>query len=106
MAIPMHRTGGRAFNRGDDDDVEREYDRLRDLARAEAQKRNSCFERSQEAYKSGDGAAAKQLSNQGKAHDAKMDDYNRQASEYIFRENNAAGRIDEDEIDLHGQFVE
>lgn len=34
-----------AFNRGDDDDVEREYDRLRDLARAEAQKRNSCFER-------------------------------------------------------------
>lgn len=61
---------------------------------------------SQEAYKSGDGAAAKQLSNQGKAHDAKMDDYNRQASEYIFRENNAAGRIDEDEIDLHGQFVE
>jgi hypothetical protein len=63
-------------------------------------------EQSQQAYKSGDGAGAKQLSNQGKAHDAKMDDYNRQASEYIFRENNAPGRIDEDEIDLHGQFVE
>ncbi|KAH8171983.1 smr domain-containing protein [Sarocladium implicatum] len=106
MSIPMQRMGDRAFRRGDDDDVEREYDRLRDLARAEAKKRNSCFDRSQQAYKSGDGAGAKQLSNQGKAHDAKMDDYNRQASEYIFRENNAPGRIDEDEIDLHGQFVE
>lgn len=35
-----------------------------------------------------------------------MDDYNRQASEYIFRENNAPGRIAGDCIDLHGQFVE
>jgi hypothetical protein len=35
-----------------------------------------------------------------------MDDYNRQASEYIFRENNAEGRVPGDTIDLHGQFVE
>lgn len=35
-----------------------------------------------------------------------MDTYNRQASEYIFRENNAVGRVDGDTIDLHGQFVE
>jgi hypothetical protein len=35
-----------------------------------------------------------------------MDDYNRQASEYIFRENNAEGRVGSDEIDLHGQYVE
>lgn len=35
-----------------------------------------------------------------------MDDYNRQASEYIFRENNAPGKVDGDAIDLHGQFVE
>ena len=35
-----------------------------------------------------------------------MEEYNRQASEYIFRENNAAGRVDDDTIDLHGQFVE
>ena len=34
-----------AFNAGDDDDVEREYDRLLDLARDEAEKRNRCFER-------------------------------------------------------------
>lgn len=35
-----------------------------------------------------------------------MDKYNKQASDYIFRENNAEGRVDSDTIDLHGQFVE
>lgn len=34
-----------------------------------------------------------------------MDQYNKQASDYIFRENNAVGRVDGDTIDLHGQFV-
>jgi len=34
-----------ALHSGDNDDVEREYDRLRDAARAEAAKRNSCYER-------------------------------------------------------------
>jgi DNA-nicking Smr family endonuclease len=35
-----------------------------------------------------------------------MDQYNKQASDYIFRENNAEGRVAADTIDLHGQFVE
>lgn len=35
-----------------------------------------------------------------------MEQYNKQASDYIFRENNAVGRVDRDTIDLHGQFVE
>lgn len=35
-----------------------------------------------------------------------MEQYNKQASEYIFRENNAPGRVADDTIDLHGQFVE
>ncbi|KAJ3493797.1 hypothetical protein NLG97_g4503 [Lecanicillium saksenae] len=107
MSIPMTRLGGRAFNADDHgDDSEREYDRLRDLARSEAEKRNACYDKSRQAYNSGDGARAKELSNEGKSHDAKMDDYNRQASDYIFRANNAPGRVDEDAIDLHGQFVE
>ncbi|KAH7159955.1 smr domain-containing protein [Dactylonectria estremocensis] len=106
MSIPMNRLGGRALHSGDDDDAEREYDRLRDLARAEAEKRNQCFQRSRQAYDDGDGARAKELSNEGKAHDAKMDDYNQQASDFIFRENNAPGRVESDCIDLHGQFVE
>lgn len=32
--------------------------------------------------------------------------YNKQASDFIFRENNAEGRVPSDTIDLHGQFVE
>lgn len=79
---------------------------MRDLARSEAQKRGDCFERSKEAYNRGDGAGAKQFSNEGKSHGAKMEQYNKQASEFIFRENNATDRVPADTIDLHGQFVE
>jgi hypothetical protein len=49
---------------------------------------------------------AKELSNRGKEHDRQMDEYNRQAAEFIFRENNAHGRVESDCIDLHGLFVE
>jgi hypothetical protein len=35
-----------------------------------------------------------------------MDEYNRQASDFIFRANNTPGRNEPDCIDLHGQFVE
>ena len=35
-----------------------------------------------------------------------MQAYNKQASEFIFRENNAEARVPSDTIDLHGQFVE
>jgi DNA-nicking Smr family endonuclease len=35
-----------------------------------------------------------------------MDQYNKQASDFIFRENNAVGRVPDDTIDLHGQYVE
>ncbi|KAH9883578.1 Smr domain protein [Xylariomycetidae sp. FL2044] len=106
MSIPLTRLGGKAFNHDTSNDAEAEYDHLRDLARQEAKKRNSCFDRAHEAYERGDGAGAKELSNEGKKHAAKMDDYNKQASDYIFRENNAPGRVAEDTIDLHGQFAE
>ncbi|KAI1397207.1 Smr domain protein [Hypoxylon fuscum] len=106
MAIPLTRLGGGAFNHSPSNDAEAEYDRLRDLARAEGAKRNSCFDRAHQAYERGGGAEAKELSNEGKRHAAKMDEYNKQASEYIFRENNATGRVADDTIDLHGQFVE
>lgn len=59
-----------------------------------------------QAYERGDGAEAKQLSNEGKRHASQMEAYNKQASEYIFRENNATGRVADDTVDLHGQFVE
>ncbi|ORY69674.1 uncharacterized protein BCR38DRAFT_480849 [Pseudomassariella vexata] len=105
-SIPMSHLGGQAFNHSVNNNSEAEYDRLRDLARAEAAKRNSCFDRAHQAYERGDGAEAKELSNEGKRHAAKMDEYNKQASDFIFRENNLMGRVPDDTIDLHGQFVE
>ncbi|OOQ82484.1 Smr domain protein [Penicillium brasilianum] len=106
MSYQMSHLGPRAFNHDQSSDAEQEYDRLRDLARQEASKRGDCYSRSKEAYASGDGARAKQLSEEGKAHGRKMEEYNKQASEFIFRENNASGRVADDTIDLHGQFVE
>lgn len=35
-----------------------------------------------------------------------MDDYNRQARDFIFRENNSVDRVASDTVDLHGLFVE
>ncbi|ORY09019.1 hypothetical protein BCR34DRAFT_569097 [Clohesyomyces aquaticus] len=105
MAIPMTQLGSRALNHSSSD-TEAEYDRLRDLARQEAAKRSSCFDRAHAAYESGDGALAHRLSEEGKQHAAKMDQYNRQARDYIFRANNSDGRVAGDTIDLHGLFVE
>lgn len=87
-------------------DTEAEYDRLRDLARQEAAKRSSCFDRAHQAYESGDGARAHELSEEGKQHAAKMDQYNRQARDFIFRANNSEDRVPSDTVDLHGLFVE
>lgn len=64
------------------------------------------FFQAHNAFERGDGAAAHELSEEAKRHAQLMDQYNKQASDYIFRENNAVDRVDGDTIDLHGQFVE
>ncbi|KAJ9659288.1 hypothetical protein H2201_007438 [Coniosporium apollinis] len=106
MSYPLTQIGGRAFNHAQSSSAEAEYDRLRGLARAENGKKQSCFDRAHQAYERGDGAEAHELSEEGKRHARLADQYNKQASEFIFRENNAVGRVDADTIDLHGQFVE
>lgn len=80
-----------------------EYKRLRDMANKEYERKKQLSEESQAAYKSGDGAEAKRLSELSQKHADKMDDYNRQAAEWVFRANNADSA--EDEIDLHGLYV-
>jgi len=104
-AMEMFSLGSRSLNHSSAD-TEAEYDRLRDLARQEAAKRSSCFDRAHQAYESGDGARAHELSEEGKQHAAKMEQYNRQARDFIFRENNSNDRVPGDTIDLHGLFVE
>lgn len=106
LSQALRLTMSTAFNHQSSQSSEAEYDRLRDLARAEASKRGACFDRSRQAYSAGDGGAAHQLSEEGKAHGLKMEQFNKQASDFIFRENNATGRVADDTIDLHGQFVE
>ncbi|EPS43770.1 hypothetical protein H072_2242 [Dactylellina haptotyla CBS 200.50] len=89
---------------GQHDSDQAEYDRLRGLARTEQNRRHELISQSREAYQNGDGGRAHDLSQEAKKHEANADAYNKQASEYIFRVNNA--NQEEDTIDLHGLFVE
>ncbi|KAF8482758.1 hypothetical protein DFH94DRAFT_627155, partial [Russula ochroleuca] len=61
------------------------------------------FEQSHAAYARKDGAAAKELSNEGKAHQREMERLNAEASEWIFS-GEYSGRMPT-EIDLHGLYV-
>ncbi|KAF7376067.1 Cytoplasmic protein [Mycena sanguinolenta] len=79
------------------------YMRLRADANAEGDSMARCFSESHEAYARGDGAGAKQLSNEGKEHQAKMNALNKEASDWIFTENNKDSKPGE--IDLHGLYV-
>ncbi|TFY57043.1 hypothetical protein EVJ58_g7271 [Rhodofomes roseus] len=80
-----------------------EYQSLRARAKEEGSKMAQCYEESHTAYASGDGARAKELSNEGKAHKAQMERLNAQASEWIFSKNNEDSAPGE--IDLHGLYV-
>jgi len=116
-----------AFNHSQSSDAEAEYDRLRNLARQEHGKAQSCFDRvrfrcahsstnkslthhpthqAHQAYSSDNGAEASSLSSLGKQHQASAAAYNKQASDYIFLQNNNVSHLPSDTIDLHGQYVE
>ncbi|KAI1310971.1 hypothetical protein F5Y03DRAFT_344611 [Xylaria venustula] len=98
------RIGGKAFSRDVQPDEKSKYETLIQKGRDEADKRETCMKRAHEAYERGDGAAAKQLSNEGKRHAAKADHYFSQANDTIFRANNPES-APPDTIDLHGLFV-
>lgn len=79
------------------------YKNLRDKADQMYEKRKKLSNQSQQAYQNGDGQKAHELSEELKKVLAQAESYNRQAAEYVFRENNAD--LAEDEIDLHGLYV-
>ncbi|KZP17983.1 DUF1771-domain-containing protein, partial [Athelia psychrophila] len=79
------------------------YTGLRAQANTEGDAMARAYEQSHEAYARGDGAGAKQLSNEGHAHKDKMESLNKQASDWIFVENNKDSKPGE--IDLHGLYV-
>ncbi|KAL1405073.1 hypothetical protein Q8F55_008696 [Vanrija albida] len=80
-----------------------QYTQWRNEARHEGDLAHKSFADSQNAYKSGDGARAKTLSEQGKQHQANQQRLDGQASDWIFRENNKTQP--HGTIDLHGLYV-
>lgn len=92
-------------------DGERDYNHATDNTykdlRAQAEKlyskRSQLSSQSQQAYQRGDKQRAKELSDELKRVLNEAENYNKQAAEYVFRENNADSA--EDEIDLHGLYV-
>lgn len=65
------------------------YTDLRNHARSEGDKMGNAFRASKEAYQHGDGARAKQLSDEGNMHQQQMNQLNAQAAEWIYAANNA-----------------
>lgn len=62
-----------------------------------------CFDMAHQAHGNGDGKRAKELSEEGHQHQREMERLNREASEWIYRENNLDSQPGE--IDLHGLYV-
>lgn len=80
-----------------------QYRELRNRARSEGDKMSHCFNTSQSAYKHGDGAKAKQLSEEGNYHKHQMEQLNAQAAQWIYAANNADSPPGT--IDVHGLYV-
>ncbi|EGW32931.1 uncharacterized protein SPAPADRAFT_136394 [Spathaspora passalidarum NRRL Y-27907] len=99
--------GVKLFDEGTERDynhaTDSEYKRLRAEADQLYKKRNQLSQESQAAFKSGDGQRAHELSEQSKKILSQAENVNRQAAEYVFRENNEDSGPDE--IDLHGLYV-
>ncbi|GAA5846485.1 hypothetical protein JCM5353_008014 [Sporobolomyces roseus] len=81
-----------------------EYVELRNKAIREGDLMAKAFSDSQAAYTSGNGEAAHELSTAGKRHQQLKEQYNDQAAEWIYRENNRVQPPGS--IDLHGLYVQ
>lgn len=65
---------------------------------------HQCFDAASRAYNSGEGGDAKNLSNEGHAHQRRRDQLNDEAADWIFAANNA--NQPRGSIDLHGLYVQ
>lgn len=83
--------------------TDEEYQRLRKKAEEAYKKREQLSHESQTAYQRGDKKLAHELSERSKAQLKIAEDFNMQAAEYVFVENNADSSSNE--IDLHGLYV-
>ncbi|PBK87749.1 Smr-domain-containing protein [Armillaria gallica] len=79
------------------------YIGLRARANKEGDEMARCFSKRREAYSRRDRAAAKDLTSRGENHKQKMEQLNKEASNWIYLENNRDRKPGE--IDLHGLYV-
>ncbi|KAK0215971.1 hypothetical protein EDD85DRAFT_798511 [Armillaria nabsnona] len=79
------------------------YIGLRARANKEGDEMARCFSERREAYSRRDRAAAMDLTNRGENHKQKMEQLNKEASNWIYLENNRDRKPGE--IDLHGLYV-
>ncbi|CAE6407147.1 unnamed protein product, partial [Rhizoctonia solani] len=104
---PSHQKPSKPYHARIDDNAQAHanphYQDLRSRAREEGDAMSRAFDASQDAYQSGDGAKAKELSNEGKRHKAEMERLNKEASDWIFEQVNLDSAPDE--LDLHGLYV-
>jgi len=100
---PHKQSAGQRVDHNQVNQQNEHYTSLRSRAKQEGDQMAQCFEQSHEAYSRGDGALAKELSNKGKAHQREMEGLNKEASEWIFTENNRDSQPGE--VDLHGLYV-
>jgi len=104
----QHQPQGATYHKNDylANSSDAHYTSLRASAREKYTQMGSCFERSRAAYSSGDGAGAKDLSQEGHALQAEARRLDAQAAEWIFRKNNEGREGTRPrEVDLHGLFV-
>ncbi|GAA5889283.1 hypothetical protein JCM6882_000695 [Rhodosporidiobolus microsporus] len=80
------------------------YVELRNAAIREGDLMAKAFSSSKQAYSSGNGEAAHDLSQEGKQHQRERERLNAEAAEWIYRENNRSRSAGE--IDLHGLYVQ
>ncbi|KAH3762002.1 NEDD4-binding protein 2 [Pelomyxa schiedti] len=87
------------------EEIQRVVSKWRAVADEEARLRSKCFEDASAAYKRGDGARAKQLSDEGKRHGEQLKIAQAKANDEVFDvANKRFGNILS--IDLHGQTVD
>jgi len=77
---------------------------LNEKVEKEAKARGDCYDKAKKCFDAGQKAEAKQLSDQGKVHQANMEKYQKEASLKVFDFVNKGNGIDT--IDLHGLFVD
>jgi DNA-nicking Smr family endonuclease len=94
------------FNHQPPKDVQNDYNNCEIEVNKKFNEAHKYSTQSQEAYRRGDGALAKQLSEEAKKSRADAAGLEKKKSKLVFMHNNTSGQVKPDEFNLHGQHVD